>query len=78
MVGEMSDNGERFVSFCARNNLAIVSAMFSDKEIHRYTWPTPNGQHYNQIAHVAVRSKFKRSVQDVKAYRRADCASDTS
>ena len=38
MIGERSDNGERFVSFCALNNLAIASTMFPHKEIHRYTW----------------------------------------
>ena len=60
MAGERSDNGERFVSFCALNNLVIVSTMFPHKEIHRYTWTSPNGQHHNQIDHVAVRSNFKR------------------
>ena len=28
MAGERSDNGERMVSFCALNNLAIASTMF--------------------------------------------------
>ena len=76
MTGERSDNGERFVSFCALNNLAIASTMFPHKEIHRCTWTSPNDQYHNQIDHVAVRSNFKRSVQDVRAYRGADCASD--
>lgn len=76
MVGERSDNGERMVSFCALNNLPIVSTMFPHKIIHRYTWTSPNGQHHNQIDHMAVRSNFKRSVQDVRAYRGADCSSD--
>ena len=75
MAGERSDNGERMVSFCALNNLAIASTMFPHKNIHRYTWTSPNGQHHNQIDHMAVRSNFKRSVQDVIAYRGADCAS---
>ena len=76
MTGERSDNGERFVSFCALNNLAIASTMFPHKEIHRYKWTSPNGQYHNQIDHVAVRSNFKRSGQDVRAFRGADCASD--
>ena len=40
MTGERSDNGERFVSFCALNNLAIAPTMFTDKEIHRYNIAT--------------------------------------
>ena len=50
--------------------------MFPHKEIHRYKWTSPNGQYHNQIDHVAVRSNFKRSGQDVRAFRSADCASD--
>ena len=76
MTGERSDSGERFVSFCALNNLAIASTMFPHKEIHRYTWTSPIGQYHNQIDYVAIRPNFKRSVQDVRAYRGADCASD--
>ena len=72
MAGERSDNRERFVSFWALNNLAIVSTMFPHKEIHRYMWTSPNGQHHNQINHVTVGSNFKRSVQDVRVYRGPD------
>ena len=53
MTGERSDNGERFVSFCALNNLAIASAMFPHKAIQRYTWTSPNGQCHNHMDHVA-------------------------
>lgn len=38
IAGERSENGKRFVSFCALSNLAIVSTMFPHIEIHRYTW----------------------------------------
>ena len=34
MTGERSDNGERFVSFCALNNLVVASTMFPQNEIH--------------------------------------------
>ena len=76
MAGDRSDNRERMVSFCALDNLAIASTMFPHENIHKYTWTSPNGQHHNQIDHMAVRSNFKRLVQDVRAYRGADCASD--
>ena len=73
---ERSENGVRFVSFCAANNLAIVSTMFPHKNIHKYTWTAPNGRVRNQIDHVAVNGKFKRSVWDTRSYRGADCGSD--
>ena len=59
MIGERSDNGERFVSFCALNNLAIASTMFPHKEIHRYKWTSPNGQYHNQIDHAAKCGQMK-------------------
>ncbi len=34
---ERNDNGERFVTFCASNNLAITSTMFPHKDVHKYT-----------------------------------------
>ncbi|XP_056022145.1 uncharacterized protein LOC130055022 [Ostrea edulis] len=73
---ERNDNGERFALFCALNNLAVSSTMFKHKDIHKQTWTSPNGQHKNQIDHVAVNGRFKRSVLDVRAHRGADVGSD--
>ena len=75
---ERSENGVRFVSFCAANNLAIVSTMFPHKNIHKYTWTAPNGRVRNQIDHVAVNGKFKRSVRGTRSYRGPDSGSDHS
>ena len=72
MEGERSN----IVAFCATNNLAIVSTMFPHKNIHKHIWTSPNGLYQNQIDHVAVSFNFKRYVQDVRAYRGADVASD--
>ena len=73
---ERSENRVRFVSSCAANNLATVSTMFPHKNIHKYTWTAPNERVRNQIDHVAVNRKFKRSVRDKRSYRGADSESD--
>ncbi|KAL9961073.1 hypothetical protein ACROYT_G029954 [Oculina patagonica] len=73
---ERSDNGERFIEFCAANNMAITTTMFPHKDIHKYTWTSPDGRTRNQIDHIAVNGIFKRSVQDVRAFRGADVGSD--
>ena len=65
LKGERNYKGWRFIAFCVLNSLAIVSTMFP-----------PNDQCRNQIDHVVIRSNFKRSVQDVRAYRDADVGSD--
>ena len=76
LKSEKSDNRERLTSFCAINNLAITSTMFKHKDIHKYTWTSPNGQYKNQIDHIAINGRFKRSVLDVQAHRGADASSD--
>ena len=50
--------------------------MFPHKNIHKYTWTAPNGRVRNQIDHVAVSGKFKRSVSDTRSYRGTDTGSD--
>ena len=76
LIRERNDNGDRFVSFCAWNNLTITSTMFPHKDVYKYTWTSPDGQYQNQIDHVAIRSQFKRSVQDTRVHRGADVGSD--
>jgi len=49
LLGGRNDNGERFVAYCAANNLAITSTMYPHKYIHKYTWTSTNGRYRNQI-----------------------------
>ena len=48
--------------------------MFPHKDVHKYTWTSPDGQYRNQIDHVAIRSQG--SVQDTRVHRGADVRSD--
>ena len=74
--GDRTDNGSRFVSMCEVSNMQIVSTMFPHKDIHKVTWNSPDGVTHNQIDHITISSKFRRSVLDVRAYRAADVESD--
>ena len=73
---DRSDNGERFIEFCATNDMAIATTMFPHKDIHNYTWTSPDGRIRNQIDRIAVDGIFRRSVQDVRAFKGADVGSD--
>ena len=76
LQGERSDNGERFASSCAVNNMAVVTTQFKQKDIHKYTWTSPDGRTRNQIDHIAVNGKFRSSILNARAYRGADIGSD--
>ena len=39
---ERNENGDRFVTFCASNNLTITPTMFPHKDVHKYIWTSPN------------------------------------
>ena len=75
-ISSPAENVARFVSFCAANNLAIVLTMFPPKNIHKYTWTAPNERVRDQVDHVAVISKFQRSVRDTRSYTGEDSGSD--
>ena len=75
-LGEMNENGERFADLCALNNLVIGGSIFPHKRIHKSTWVSPDGVTENQIDHVCISRKFRRSLQDVRVRRGADVASD--
>ena len=75
-IGEMNDNGERFADLCAAADLVIGGSIFQHKRIHKATWVSPDMRTMNQIDHVCISKKFRRSLQDVRVKRGADVASD--
>ena len=75
-LGEINENGERFQAFCAFNNLVIGGTVFPHKRIHKATWVSPDGVTENQIDHLCISRKFRRSLEDVRVLRGADVASD--
>ncbi|XP_059158094.1 craniofacial development protein 2-like [Physella acuta] len=75
-IGIINENGELFADFCAFNNLIIGGTIFAHKDIHKTTWTSPDGKTKNQIDHITVSRKWRRSLMDVRAKRGADAASD--
>ncbi len=76
-LGVMNDNGERFAELCAINNLVIGGgSVFPHKRIHKSTCVSPDGVTENQIDHICISKKFRRSLQDVRVRRGADVGSD--
>jgi hypothetical protein len=70
------DNRVRLVNYVASKNLRVKSTMFPHRNIHKYTWTSPDGKIHNQIDHVLVDRRRHSNVLDVRTFRAADCVSD--
>ncbi|VDP28211.1 unnamed protein product [Schistosoma margrebowiei] len=75
-LGERNENGEKFVDLCAFNKLVIGGTIFSHKRIHKVTWISMDHTTENQIDHIYINKKFRRTMEDVRTKRGADVASD--
>ena len=75
-IGEMNENGEMFADLCPFNRLIIGGSVFPHRRIHKATLVSPDHRTENQIDHICISQKFRRSMQDVRVHRGADAASD--
>jgi hypothetical protein len=75
-LGEKNENGQLLVDFCARHDLVIGGMIFPHKDCHKMTWVSPDHKTENQIDHVAIGRKWRRSLLDVRNKRGADIGSD--
>ena len=75
-LGEMSENGELLTEFCGNNNMVIGGSLFPHRPAHKVTWVSRDGRTENQIDHICISRKWRRSLLDVRNKRSADIASD--
>ena len=75
-IGDMNNNGLRLVEFCAENDIVVGGTLFQHKTIHKCSWTSPDGNAHNQIDHVLINGKWRKSLLDVQAFRGADLGSD--
>ncbi|VDP19402.1 unnamed protein product [Schistosoma margrebowiei] len=75
-LGERNENGERFANLCAFNKLIIGGTIFPHKRIHKATWISPDHTTENQIDHIYINKKFRRTMEGVRTRRGADIAPD--
>jgi hypothetical protein len=71
-----NDNGVRVVNFTTSKILVLKSTMFPHRNIHKYTWTSPDGKTRNQIDHVLIDRRWHSSILDVRSLRGADCDTD--
>ena len=73
---DSNDNGVRLLNFATSKNLVVKSTMFPHRNIHEYTWTSPDGKTHNQIDHVLIDRRWQSSVLDERSFRGADCDTD--
>ncbi|KDR12822.1 hypothetical protein L798_07067, partial [Zootermopsis nevadensis] len=71
-----NDNGVRAVTFATSKDLIVKSTKFPHRDVHKYTWTSPDGRTHNQIDHVLVDKRRQTNVIDVRSFRGADCDTD--
>jgi hypothetical protein len=73
---DSNDNDVRVVNFATSKNLGGKSTMFPHRNVHKYTWISPDGKTQNQIDHGLIDRRLHSSILDVRPFRGADCDTD--
>jgi hypothetical protein len=69
-------NGVRVVNFATSKNLTVKSTMFPHRNIHKFTWTSPDGKTHNQIDYILIDRRRHSSIINVRSFRAADCDTD--
>ena len=73
---DSNDNEVRLVNFATSKHLVVKSTMYPHRNIHKYTWTSPDGKTHNLIGHILIERTWQSSVLDVQRFRGADCDTD--
>jgi hypothetical protein len=73
---DSNNNGVRIVNFATSKYLVVKSTMFQHRNIHKYTWTSPDGKTQNQTDHILIDRRGQSSIRDVGSCGGADCYND--
>jgi hypothetical protein len=59
-------------------NLIVKRTMFPHRNIHKFTWTSPDGKTHNQTDHILIDRRRHSSILDIRSFRAADCDTDHS
>jgi hypothetical protein len=55
---------------------SVKSTIFPCRNIHNYSWTSPDGKTHNQTNHILIDKGRYSNIVDIRSFRRADCDSD--
>ena len=61
------------MNFATSKNLVLKSTMFPHRNIHKYTWNSPDGKTHSQIYHTLIERRWQSGILNVRSCRGADC-----
>jgi hypothetical protein len=71
-----NDNAVRVVNFATSKNLIVKSTMFPHRNIHKFTWTSPNGQTHKKIDNIFMDRRRHSTVPNFRSFKGTDCDSD--
>jgi len=69
---DSNHNGIRILNIATSKNLVVKSSMFPHRNIHKYTWTSPDGRTHNRIHNTLIDRKFHSSIVNVRNFRGAN------
>ena len=72
-TGIRNNSGQRLLEFCSANDLFVTNTGFRHHLRRKTTWISPDGRTKNEIDYILIRSRFKSSALNCRAYPKADC-----
>jgi hypothetical protein len=66
----------KLVNFATSKNLTVKRTMLLHCNIHKFTWPSPDGKTHNQIDYILKDQRCHSSVPDVRLFMGVDCDID--
>jgi len=63
------------VNFATSEHL-VKNMMILYRNIHKYSWTSPDGKTHNQIDHILIDRRWLSTVINIQSFRRADCDTD--
>jgi len=60
-----NNNGVSIVNFATSKNLVVKSTVYPHRNIHKYTWNSPDEKAHKQINHILIDRRWISSILDV-------------
>jgi hypothetical protein len=73
---KINNNRNLLIDFAMVSGMSIKSLIFPHKDIHKYTWISPDENHRNQIDHVLINFNLKNCITNIRTLHRVDMDSD--